>query len=82
MYIKVTYSNGYYSCEEEDYTEVIDAKEADEYVRDGVLSYGFFEPDDRFIDTDDEEEYEAYQEECFENSYWEEISEEEYKENC
>jgi hypothetical protein len=86
MYIKITYSNGYCGCDEEEYVEVADENEADEYVNEGVYNYGFFDPDSRFIDDcDDEEEYEqeleSYQQGCFENSGWEEISKEEYEEN-
>lgn len=86
MYIKITYSNGYAGCDEYEYTEVTNENEADEYVTEGVYSYSFFDPDSRFISDDcDEEEYaqvlDLYQEDCFANSFWEEISKEEYEEN-
>lgn len=86
MYIKITYSNGYCGCDEYEYVEVADENEANEYVTEGVYNYGFFEPDSRFISDDcDEEEYEQelefYQEDCFANSSWEEITKEEYEEN-
>lgn len=86
MYIKIVYSNGFCGCEEYEYAEVEDEREADTYVVEGVYNYGFFEPDSRFIDTDcSEEEYEEnvedYQQDCFDNSYWEEITKEEYEEN-
>lgn len=85
MYIKITYSNGYCGCDEEEYVEVADENEANEYIRDGINNYAFFEPDSRFIDDyDDEEEYEQevafYQEGCFDYSHWEEITKEEYEE--
>lgn len=86
MYIKITYSNGYCGCDEYEYVEVADENEADKYVSEGVYNYSFFEPDSRFISDDyDEEEYEQelefYQEDCFDNSGWEEITKEEYEEN-
>ena len=86
MYIKITYSNGYCGCDEYEYAEVANENEADEYVNEGVYNYGFFE-DDRFLCDEGIEEYgfdeamENYQENCFENSGWEEISKEEYEEN-
>jgi hypothetical protein len=86
MYIKITYSNGYCGCDEYEYVEVANENEANEYIRDGINNYVFFEPDGRFIEySDDEEEYEQelefYQQGCFDYSGWEEISKEEYEEN-
>lgn len=87
MYIKITYSNGYCGCDEYEYVEVADEKEANEYVNEGVYNYSFFEPDSRFVsdydrsDEEYEEEVEYYQQDCFDHSYWVEISEEEYEEN-
>ena len=86
MYIKITYSNGYCGCDEYEYIEVTDEKAADEYITEGVYNYGFFEPDSRFInddcsDEEYEEEVEYYQQGCFDNSGWEEITKEEYEEN-
>lgn len=88
MYIKITYSNGYCGCDEHEYVEVANENEANEYVTEGVYNYSFFEPDSRFINVDDEcsdadyeEEVEYYQQDCFDNSFWEEITKEEYEEN-
>ena len=87
MYIKIVYSNGYCGCDEEEYLEVANEKEALIALEDGVCNYGFFEPDSRFVDDYEisEEEYETayeeYQNGCYENSYWEEITKEEYEEN-
>ena len=82
MFIKVVYSNGYAGCDEESYAEVKDADEARVYFEENAELYSFFEPDERFVDMDDDDEvYDFYQQGIWENSYWEEISEEEYREN-
>jgi len=81
MYIKVVYSNGYGGCDEETYVEVKDEEEAGIYFDENADFYSFFEPDERFIDTEDDEAYNLYQQDIWDNSYWEEVSEEEYREN-
>ena len=85
-YFKITCSNGYCGCDEEWYEAADDsATESDFECDDYLQSYGFYEPDARFVDPDDydtEEEYlEAYDDYqaniCISV---EEITEEEYKE--
>lgn len=88
MYFKITFSNGYCSCDEEIYEEFNSVEEALEYAEEYLTSgmYGFYEPDSRFIgdkeDYDSEEEYleayESYQEDC--NYDIIEITKEEYEE--
>ena len=81
-YIKITYSNGYYGCNEYEYTEVADKKEADVFLSEGIQNYSFFWPDSRFVDDEyDDDQIDEYQERIYEYSYWEEISEKEYREN-
>lgn len=88
MYFKMVMSNGFCGCEEEEYVELNNEKEANEYLDECIASYSFFEPDSRFVNEDDYnsyEEYEAdveyYQDGIYEYSYFEEITEEEYNEN-
>lgn len=81
MFIKVVYSNGYAGCDEESYVEVANKEEARAYFEEGIYLYSFSDPDERFIDMEDDEEYDFYQQDIWDNSYWEEISEEEYREN-
>ena len=78
-YFKITCSNNYCGCDEEFYVKE-NENEIDD-IADEILTnyYSFFEPDDRFIDTDDDEAYEDYQENCCVD--YEEITEEEYLEN-
>ena len=79
MYIKITCSNNFCGCDEDNYFEVEDTTEINSLCQDCLEEYAFLEPDSRFIDVDDEEEYEEYQENlCVD---WEEISKEEYEEN-
>lgn len=79
-------SNGFCGCDE-DYYEKVDEKENLDDLAEDVLfmKYSFAEPDGRFIDGksfedeitgDEEEEYQSNLE-----VWYEEISEEEYKEN-
>jgi len=81
MYIRTHISNGYCGCDEDAYYEVRDANEAYELYEQDLELYGFLEPDERFIDTDSEEEYDEYQQGIHDYSYWEEITREEYEEN-
>lgn len=88
-YFKITYSNGYCGCDEEEYIEAESEEEAWQVFLDGIEGYSFTEPDSRFVDQDDyetEEEYfeayEEYQDGIQEYSTLEKISEEEYKKNC
>ena len=79
MYYKVTCTNGYCGCDEDFYIEAeseIDAwDEANEILEN---DYSFIEPDERFIDIDNEEELETYAEEV--QAFVEEITEKEYLE--
>lgn len=87
-YFKITCSNGYCGCEEAQYEEVLDdIVESDFYLEDYVQSYSFLEPDSRFVDRDNyetEEEYEDAYAEYQENISVdvEEITKEEYEENA
>lgn len=81
MFIKIVYSNGYAGCDEEEYAEVKDKDEASVYFEESANLYSFLEPDERFIDMDDDEEYDFYKQDIWDHSFWEEISEEEYREN-
>lgn len=82
-YYKITYSNSYCGCNEEEYIALEDNAIPEDYIE--MEAYSFYE-DDRFIDADEdtsEEEYwelmEEYQQNC---SYEiEEITKEEYEEN-
>ncbi len=84
-YYKITCSNGYCGCNEDFYEELEDDENIDEIADDILFNYyGFAEPDGRFVGKswDDEitdEEYDEYQQNlCVD---WEEITEEEYREN-
>lgn len=86
MYIKIVYSNGFCGCDEEHFLEVDDVEDAEAQFASDIEHYGFFWPDNRFIDdecSDEEyeEELESYQQDIYANSYWEEITKEEYEEN-
>jgi len=81
-YYKIVCSNGYCGCDEEFYEELENDENID-IIADNILYnyYDFAEPDERFIDTDEdyEAELDAYQEKL--EVWYEEITEEEYKEN-
>ena len=83
-YVKFVFSNGYWGCEEE-YYYAFDNSITDETLsflfEDHLNSYSFLEPDDRFCDCDDETAIEDYYNEVKEDSYWEEVSKEEWEEN-
>lgn len=81
MYIKIYMSNGFSGCDDCEYAEVDNAEDAREYYRDALANYSFAEPDERFCDIDDEEEVSYYYDMIEENSYWDEISKEEFEEN-
>lgn len=79
MYYKVTCTNGYCGCDENFYIEAENNSDAwDEANEILENDYSFIEPDERFIDMNDEEELEAYAEEV--QAFVEEITEEEYLE--
>ena len=87
MYFRLTYSNGYCGCEETEYAEFENESEAWDYLEEGIYQYGFYDPDDRFVNEDNydtEEEYfeavEEYQENIFDYSFVTEITKEEYDE--
>jgi len=79
MFIKIICSNGFCSCDEEFFEIVNNEEEADELTEEAFSWYGFAEPDGRFCDMDDEEAIEEYYENL--SAWWEEISEEEFREN-
>lgn len=89
MYYKISFSNGYYGCDEEIYEEFDTEKEAEEWANEYLTGgmYGFYEPDDRFIGNEDDyeseeeylEAYEEYQENC--TCFIKEITKEEYVKN-
>lgn len=82
MFIKIVYSNGYCGCEEEIFLEATDDKDAENQFQEGIEYYSFFWPDSRFVDDEcDDDQINEYQEGIYDYSYWEEISEEEYKEH-
>lgn len=88
MFYKITYSNGYCGCDEEEYikTDLV-GEDLLNYAEDYLISnYGFYEPDARFVDEEDydnlDEYYAAvddYQAECFFDIV--ECTEEEYLDN-
>lgn len=87
-YYKVTFTNNYCGCDEIVYIKAQDAGEAlDNWAEDYLLGcYSFYEPDSRFVDPDDyehnddyENAIEEYQAEC--SYYIEECTEEEYMDN-
>ena len=78
MYIKITCSNGYCGCDEDDFFEVTNETEIDDLCRECLDNYSFAEPDCRFVDEDDDEGYDEYIENL--SVGWEEISKEEYEE--
>ena len=79
MYIKITCSNSYCGCDEDDYFEVKDKTEINALCNECLDNYSFLEPDCRFIDMDSDEEWDEYEDGL--EVTWEEISKEEYEEN-
>lgn len=79
MYIKITCSNNYCGCDEDDFFEVTDETEINRLCNECLDNYSFLEPDSRFIDMDNEDEWDEYAEGL--SVGWEEISKEEYEEN-
>ena len=82
-YYKITYSNNYCGCEEEEYIALEDNVIPEDCIE--METYSYYE-DDRFIDADEdtsEEEYWELMEEYQQNCYYEveEITKEEYEEN-
>jgi hypothetical protein len=62
-YFKITCSNGYCGCDEEWFEEAEDTATADDFnCEDYLQNYGFYDPDARFIDPDDFETEEEYEE--------------------
>ncbi len=78
-YWKVTCSNGFCGCDEEFYFEAKNEDEADLIGHDFLENdYSFYDPDERSVDLEDEEEVADYYDNL---EYWvEEISKEEYEE--
>lgn len=86
-YWKITYSNGYCGCDEEEYIEAETIEEAEDEAEDGLTLYSFFDPDDRFVDENEfdtiDEYYEAFENYQADISYEvEEITKKEYDESC
>ena len=84
-YFKIICSNGFCVCDEEFFEEAETQEEAEEIAQEILQNYySFCEPDDRFLDVDEdnEEEYADALDEYYENLCYdiEEITEEEYKE--
>ena len=82
-YVKYTCSNGFCGCDEEFY-EVFQDNATEEDINEYGYellqnAYSFYEPDDRFIDMEDDEAYEYYQQDC--SFDWKEISIDEFNEN-
>ncbi len=78
-YWKVTCSNGYCGCDETFYFEEENEDRANlmgqSFLED---DYGFYDPDERFVNLEDKEEVEDYYDSL---EYWvDEISKEEYDE--
>ena len=82
-YVKYTCSNNFCGCDEEFYEVFQDSATGEDINEHGYEllqnAYSFYEPDDRFIDVEDDESYENYHQECFFD--WEEISMDEFIEN-
>lgn len=76
-YWKVTCSNGFCGCDEKFYFEEENEDKANlmgQYFLED--DYGFYDPDERFVNLEDEEEVEDYYDSL---EYWvDEISKEEY----
>lgn len=78
-YWKVTCSNGFCGCDEEYYFKA-ENEDMAELIGQEFLEadYSFYDPDERFVDLDDEREVEDYYAGL---EYWvDEISKEEYEE--
>lgn len=81
-YYKIVCSNGYCGCDEEFYEALEDNVDINTIAEEILWNdYCFAEPDERFINTDEDynAELEAYEEDL--GVWYEEITEEEYKEN-
>lgn len=81
MFVRITYSNGYCGCDNEEVVEVENMEEAEAYAQEGLHDY---EETYEYVacgwdnDFESEEDRDAYYEGC---SYLiEEITEEEYQE--
>jgi hypothetical protein len=85
-YFKVTYNNGYCGCEEEYYIEAETEEKAIEIANDDIETYGFYDPDSRFVDENDYDNEDDYYQaiEDYQNDIYcdvEEITKEEFEEN-
>lgn len=86
-YFKITCSNGYCGCDEEWYTYAEDTATIYDFeCEDYLQNYAFYDPDARFIDPDDYETEEEYEEAYADYQAnisidVEEITREEYEEN-
>lgn len=84
-YFKITCSNGYSGCDEEFYEDADDTATVDDFKCEGYLqNYAFYDPGEGFIDPDDFETEEEYEEACADyqenvSIVVEEITREEYE---
>lgn len=64
-YFKITCSNGYCGCDEEWFEEAEDTVTAKDFDCKGYISnYSFYDPGASFVDPDDFETEEEYEEAC------------------
>lgn len=81
MFVRITYSNGYCGCDNEEVLEVENIEEAEAYAQDAIHDYAEtyeYVATGWERDFESEEERDSYYEDC---SYSiEEITEEEYQE--
>lgn len=82
-YYHFHFSNGFCGCDEDEYEQfnhnVNESYVADYFIDALINTYSFFEPDRRFCDIDNKDEVELYQEYCKDQSYYKEMSKEEYE---
>lgn len=85
-YVKFEMGNGYCGYDEETFDEFEDTvteDEIEEYAADLLVNWYSFYYDDRFINEEDEDDYDNamtdYQMNCYVN--WEYVTKEEYEEN-
>lgn len=77
-YWKITYYNGYCGCDEDFYVMAENELEASRMGMDYLEEYSFYDPDERFVDMEDEDQVQEY----YDNLGYEveEISKEEFDE--
>lgn len=77
-YWKITYYNNYCGCDEDFYVMAENEHEADIMGMDYLEEYSFYDPDERFVDMEDEDQVQEY----YDNLSYEvkEVSKEEFDE--